>query len=132
MVPYGDRRATEARVRVRVLVVEDSPAFRIPLRAALDAAGFTVLLAESAEAAEQVMESQAVDVVLSDVGLPGMDGVALAQRHPDTAFVLMTGSPAADEAPPPGVRAWLRKPLDMSRLVRILRSLMKGEVHAGP
>jgi len=59
-----------------------------------------------------------------------MDGLTLARRHPSTAFVLMTGSPAA-EVPVPAVRAWLRRPLEMFQLLRILRSTMKGEVHAG-
>jgi DNA-binding response OmpR family regulator len=80
-------------------VVENDRVFRVPLRAALAAAGFTVLTAESAEAAEQVMALEQVDVVLSDVGLPGMDGHALARRHPDTPFVLMTGSPRAKPRP---------------------------------
>src|SRR5262245_11547164 len=104
--------ATGGRVAARVLVVEDSPVVRIPLRAALTAAGFEVLAAESAETAEGMMAREAVDVVLSDVGLPGMDGLALAARHPDLAFVLMTGSPAASGPVPPAVRALLQKPLE--------------------
>jgi DNA-binding NtrC family response regulator len=96
----------------RVLVVEDDRVFRIPLRAALAAAGFTVLTADSAEAAEQVMALEPVDVVLSDIGLPGMDGHALARRHPDTPFVLMTGSPTSAAASP-GMRVCLGKPFEI-------------------
>jgi DNA-binding NtrC family response regulator len=95
----------------RVPEVEDDRVFRIPLRAAL-AAGFTVLTADSAEAAEQVMALEPVDVVLGDVGLPGMDGHALARRHPDTPFVLMTGSPTSAAASP-GMRVCLGKPFEI-------------------
>ena len=110
----------------RVLVVDDDPIFRIPLCAVLVAAGFDVRSAASAEAAEDLLARESVDVVLSDVGLPQMDGATLACRHPDTPFVLMTGSPPAESpasaAPlPPAVRARLMKPLDMPRLLSLLR-----------
>jgi DNA-binding NtrC family response regulator len=108
----------------RVLVVEDEPVFRIPLCAVLTAAGFDVSSAESAEAAEALLAEESVHVVLSDIGLPRMDGATLASRHPDTPFVLMTGSPPeespASEALPPTVRARLVKPLDVTHLLALL------------
>ena len=113
--------------RGRVLVVEDDPVFRAPLRAMLGVQGLDVLIAESAEAAEVVLARELVDVVLSDLGLPGMDGATLAARHPDTPFVLMTGSPAADAARlPASVRARLSKPLDVDRLLAVLRAVLSG------
>jgi DNA-binding NtrC family response regulator len=111
----------------RVLVVDDDPVFRIPLCAVLAAAGFDVRSADSAEAAEDLLEREPVDVVLSDIGLPEMDGAALARRHPDTPFVLMTGSPPAESSPasaatrPPAVQARLVKPLDVPHLLSLLR-----------
>jgi AmiR/NasT family two-component response regulator len=54
-----------------------------------------------------------------------MDGATLASRHPDTPFVLMTGSPPAElpasEVLPPTVRARLVKPLDVTHLLALLR-----------
>jgi CheY-like chemotaxis protein len=113
----------------RVLVAEDDRIFRIPLRAALEAAGFTVLIVDSAEAAEQVMALEPVDVVLSDVGLPGMDGHGLARRHPDTPFVLMTGSPTSAAASP-GMRVCLGKPFEIPHLLSTLTSTMRGKANA--
>ena len=111
----------------RILVVEDDPVFRIPLCAVLAAAGFAVRSAESAEAAEDLLAQGPVDVVLSDVGLPRMDGATLASRHPDTPFVLMTGSPPAESpasrALPPTVRARLVKPLDVAHLLALLHEV---------
>jgi adenylate cyclase len=110
-----------------ILVVEDDPVFRIPLCAVLAAAGFAVLGVESAEAAEDLLAKGPVDVVLSDVRLPRMDGATLASRHPDTPFVLMTGSlPAessASAALPPTVRACLVKPLDVAQLLALLHEV---------
>lgn len=111
----------------RILVVEDDPVFRIPLCAVLAAAGFDVRSAESAEAAEGLLAQGPVDVVLSDVGLPRMDGATLASRHPDTPFVLMTGSLPAESsasgALPPTVRACLVKPLDIAQLLALLHEV---------
>jgi len=119
--------------RARVLLVEDNPVFRNPLRAVLAAHGFDVRIAESGEAAEALLARDPVDIVLSDLGLPGMDGVTLASRHPDTPFVLMTGSPPADPAAalPPAVRARLLKPLDVPRLLVVLDDALGGRSPAG-
>jgi two-component system C4-dicarboxylate transport response regulator DctD len=115
----------------RVLVVDDDPIFRTPLCAVLVAAGFDVRSTDSAEAAEDLLAREPVDVVLSDVGLPRMDGTTLACRHPATPFVLMTGSPPAESPAsaatlPPSVRARLVKPLDVPRLLSLLREAALG------
>jgi DNA-binding NtrC family response regulator len=114
----------------RVLIVEDDAVFRVPLRAALAAEGYAVVAVDSAEAAETVLGREAVDVVLSDLGLPDMDGAALATRHPGIPFVLITGSPP-DHGPdaaalPPSVKARLVKPFDVPRLVVVLREAVEA------
>ncbi len=113
----------------RVLIVEDSAVFRVPLRAALVAEGYAVVAVDSAEAAETVLEHEAVDVVLSDLGLPGMDGTALAARHPGVPFVLITGSPpdqARDAALPAWVTSRLVKPVDVAHLFAVLRAAVEA------
>ena len=113
----------------RVLVVEDDAVFRVPLRAALAAEGYAVVAVDSAEAAESVLGREAVDVVLSDLGLPDMDGAALAARHPGIPFVLITGSApdhASDAALPPSVMARLVKPFDVPHLFAVLREAVKA------
>jgi two-component system KDP operon response regulator KdpE len=108
----------------RVLIVEDDPVFRVPLRAALVAEGYAVVEADSAEAAESVLDHEAIEVVLSDIGLPGMNGVALAARHPGIPFVLITGLPAdhaSEAALPPSVMARLVKPFEVPHLLAALR-----------
>jgi two-component system chemotaxis response regulator CheY len=113
----------------RVLIVEDDAVFRVPLRAALAAEGYAVVAVGSAEAAETVLDHEAIDVVLSDQGLPDMDGTALAARHPGTPFVLITGSPP-DHTPgtalPPSVRGRLVKPFDVPHLLVVLREVVEA------
>ncbi len=113
----------------RVLIVEDDAVFRVPLRATLAAEGYAVVAVDSAEAAETVLDHEAIDVVLSDFGLPDMDGTALASRHPGIPFVLMTGSPP-DHTPgaalPPSVRARLVKPFDVAHLFVALREALEA------
>ena len=115
----------------RVLLVEDDAVFRVPLRAALAAKGYAVVAVDSAEAAEMVLGREAVDVVLTDLGLPGMDGAALAARHPGIPFVLITGSPPPDlgseaAALPRSVKARLVKPFDVPDLVAVLREAVEA------
>jgi DNA-binding NtrC family response regulator len=112
-----------------VLIVEDDAVFRVPLRAALAAEGYAVVAVDSAEAAETVLDQEAVDVVLSDLGLPDMDGTALAARHPGIPFVLITGSPpdhTAQAALPRSVMACLVKPFDVPHLLVVLREAVQA------
>src|SRR5262249_18434852 len=113
----------------RVLIVEDDAVFRVPLRAALAAEGYTVVAVDSAEAAEIGLDRETVDVGLSDLGPPDMDGAAPAARHPRLPFRLITGSPpdrAAGAPLPPSVRACLEKPIDVPHLVVVLREAVEA------
>jgi DNA-binding response OmpR family regulator len=105
---------------MRVLIVEDNPLFRIPLRATLARQGFDVQAVDSAESAEAVLAREPVDVVLTDIGLPGVDGVTLATRYPDVPFVFMTGSPPPEPGPPR-----LLKPFEPAEAVAVLRAAVR-------
>ena len=120
---------THASAAARVLIVEDDAVFRGPLRAALAVEGYAVVAVDSAEAAESVLDHESVDIVLSDLGLPGMDGAALAARHPGIPFVLLTGSPSdhpPEAALPPSVTARLVKPFDVPHLLVVLREAVEA------
>jgi CheY-like chemotaxis protein len=67
--------------RQRILVVDDSVTSRTLQKIILTSAGFEVLLAVSGEEAWQMIEDgTTVDLVLSDVEMPGLDGIALTKR----------------------------------------------------
>lgn len=66
--------------QTRVLVVDDEPQIRRALRAGLSANGFGVELAADGEAALDLMALSPADVMILDLGLPGMDGVEVIRQ----------------------------------------------------
>lgn len=78
-----------------VLLVEDNPQVREFAEGLLVDLGCEVTPAETGEEALRLLEDKAVDLVLSDVVMPGMSGVELARRirdsHPDVPVLLATG-----------------------------------------
>lgn len=75
-----DGRATAAPVTRTVLVVDDSPTTRVMERNLLEAAGYTVVLAADGIDALEVLQREAVDVVVSDIDMPRMNGFELTSR----------------------------------------------------
>jgi two-component system, cell cycle sensor histidine kinase and response regulator CckA len=81
--------------RERILVVEDEEAVRNLAVEILEEGGYSVLKAISGDEALQVMSEQEVDLVLTDVVMPGMDGLelaaTLARTHPRVGVIYMSG-----------------------------------------
>lgn len=71
---------TEPARRPRVLLAEDAPTTQALERGLLEAAGYEVVTADDGLAAWDLLASQPVDVVVSDVDMPRLDGVALCER----------------------------------------------------
>jgi DNA-binding NtrC family response regulator len=99
-----------------VLVVEDEAIIRMAVVATLEDAGFAVLEAQnSAEALAQLAQHAEIDVLLTDVRMPGrMDGLALvaqAQRdYPAIPAIVMSGNATAAEACHAGACGFVHKP----------------------
>ena len=70
----------EKQEKPAVLVVEDDDIQRELLKETLEDSGFNVLTAKSAEKGLQVLAKNQIDVVVSDVRLPGMDGLSFLER----------------------------------------------------
>src|SRR3954452_14361315 len=78
----------------RALVVEDAPEFRELVSGVLRREGFVVEEVEEGPAALAAARSRAPDVVLRDIGLPGMDGVEVCRQlrtFSDAYVVMLTG-----------------------------------------
>ena len=77
-----------------ILVVDDSPVDRAVVTGFLEPAGFTVLQAENGEEALASVKRARPDVVLTDMKMPVMDGLALVKTmrstYPDIPVILMT------------------------------------------
>ena len=81
--------------RKKVLVVDDEQPICDMLRLALERCGYTVFIANGAQDALAIMDSQKCPVMLLDFSLPDMDGMDLFKRikaeHPDSIGFLLTG-----------------------------------------
>jgi two-component system response regulator GlrR len=122
---------TQAATGARLLVVDDDPDMLRLLSMRLNAAGYRVTTAASAETALAQLELERPQLVLSDVRLPGRDGLALFdevhRRHPSLPVILLTAHgtiPDAVEATRRGVFTYLTKPYDGKELLeRIAQAL---------
>ena len=74
-----DRQGRRTRKRARVLVVEDSAGVRELQRVILEAAGYDVVTAVDGQDGAGRLGGDPVDLVLSDVEMPGMDGFTLTR-----------------------------------------------------
>ncbi|MEA2525623.1 MAG: two-component system, NtrC family, response regulator GlrR [Thermomicrobiales bacterium] len=112
-----------------ILHIDDHAGFAGIVALLLRQQGHTVLQARDGRAALDLVDGNRPDLVLSDVRMPGVDGVAMARtlraRGHRMAVVLMS----VDFTPPvdlPGVRV-LPKPTDAAQLISIV-----GQALAGP
>ncbi len=110
--------------RARLLVVDDDADMLRLLSMRLGAAGYQVVAVGSAEAALAQLEIDRPQLVVSDVRLPGRDGLALFDeiraRHPSLPVILLTAHgtiPDAVEATARGVFGYLTKPYDAKELL---------------
>ncbi|WOI45774.1 sigma 54-interacting transcriptional regulator [Acidovorax sp. BLS4] len=110
--------------RQRILVVDDDADMLRLLSLRLQGAGYEVTAVTSAEAALAQLDIDRPQLVLSDVRLPGRDGLALfdevRSRHPSLPVILLTAHgtiPDAVEATARGVFTYLTKPYDAKDLL---------------
>ena len=108
----------------RLLVVDDDPDMLRLLSMRLTGAGYQVTAVTSAESALTQLEIEHPQLVLSDVRLPGRDGLQLfdeiRQHHPTLPVILLTAHgtiPDAVEATARGVFGYLTKPYDARELL---------------
>jgi len=80
---------------VRILVLDDQEIIRVQLKRILMKSGFTVLEASDAQEALEVLNREPIDLLLSDIQMPGTTGLelvhSLAHRIPDIAVVMVSG-----------------------------------------
>ena len=116
------------RKQARILIVDDDESMRWVMRTALDDAGFATRCLASADELETVISSWHPDVLVSDIRMPGMDGLTLArqlkQSHPDLPLVLITAHSdleTAVSAYETGAFDYLPKPFDLDELTQVVQ-----------
>jgi len=115
--------------RGRVYVIDDDEAMRDSLHFLLDTANYRVTLFETAVAFLDALPGLAFGCVVSDVRMPGLDGIELLKRmkadHSTFPIVIMTGHgdvPLAVEAMKLGAVDFLEKPFEDDRLVGMIET----------
>ena len=79
-LPYPEEKTREERPKKRVLVVDDSITTRTLVRSILESEGYDVLVAPDGGKAWSVVKAEPLDVVVTDIAMPVMDGFELTRR----------------------------------------------------
>ena len=120
--------ARKSPVPLRILVVDDDQGQRSLLETFLQSHGFAVSLAESGQAALEILPQLEVAMVISDVRMPGMSGLEMLRQmranHPTLPFLLVTAFAnirEAVDAIKDGALNYLSKPIDLDELLATVR-----------
>src|SRR5213594_4431038 len=118
--------------QAKILVVEDDPDIRKILELFLGEKGFRVKMADGAPRALELLGEEPIDLILSDVRMPGMSGLDLLrhvkEQDPEIQLVLMSAYSSvkdAVEAIQLGAADYVEKPIDFRRLERVLHAVLE-------
>jgi len=116
----------------KVYVIDDDEAMRDSLNFLLDSAGFSVTLFETAQKFLDVLPDLEFGCIVSDVRMPGIDGIELLKRmkagHSTFPILIMTGHgdvPLAVEAMKLGAVDFLEKPFEDDRLIGMIEGAIR-------
>ncbi len=120
----------------RILIVDDEEVSCLSLRGTLQCQGYDVICAANGHEALSVLEKQTVDLVISDLVMPGMDGIQLMRTvkecYPGLPFIVFTAQGSIDTAVTAmkqGALDYLEKPFDPKTFEVVLqRALEFGRI----
>ena len=115
-----------------VLVVDDSATMRDMVSYTLATAGFDVVEAEDGVDALDLLGDGRVDLIVTDINMPRLDGIGLIQRlrgqdgFKGTPILCLTterGDDTKNAAREAGATGWIQKPFDPDKLVRAVKRI---------
>jgi len=124
-----------------ILIVEDHELTRFGLKTAFEACDFIseISEAESAETGLEIIESKNIDLIIMDLGLPGMDGIEATQRikelNKDIKIVILTSHNDEQEvlnSLKAGANAYCSKEINPKRLIQVVQSVLDGAAWFDP
>lgn len=116
-----------------ILLVDDSTTMLMSMEAVLSRAGYQVKTATSGELGLNFITSSNPDLVITDLNMPGMDGISLiteAKKLPAMRFkpilMLTTESQQSmrDKAKAAGATGWLVKPVKSDELIAVVKQVL--------
>lgn len=118
---------------MRVLTVDDSPTILAMLRHTLTVAGFEVIQAEDGQKGLDALGEQDVDVVITDINMPVMDGIEFIknvrssgdyQSLPILILTTETSQEKRDQGRAAGGTGWIVKPFDPEKLISVIHRVV--------
>jgi two-component system NtrC family response regulator len=107
-----------------ILIVDDERNYLLILRAVLEEEGYEVLTASNGQDALEIQKTADLDLILTDMKMPGMDGIQLLENikavDSDLPVIMMTAHGTIDkavEAMQKGAYSYILKPFDNERLI---------------
>lgn len=126
------QQITESPMSKRILTIDDSKTMRDMLMLTLAEAGFDVLQAVDGQDGLDVLVNEQVDVVITDINMPRMDGYEVIRQlrrnpsHKTTPILVLTTESEAEKknlAREAGATGWMVKPFDPDRLIATVRKV---------
>ena len=115
-----------------LLVADDDPAVRESLERVLTREGYDVVLAPDGQAALERLQGGGIDLVLSDLKMPGLTGLELLPKAkavaPDVDFIMLTAFGTVEEAVKAmkdGAADFLTKPFQRAQLIKVVRQALE-------
>lgn len=137
MAPVVKAGGAAIKVRPRVLIVDDEPGLIEVLTEVVGSLDCQILTAGTLSQARKILESQDVEVMLTDVHLPDGDGVSLVptlrSRRPSASAIVITGSPNLDNcanAFREGAIDFIAKPFSNERVIAQVRKAIATQARA--
>ncbi len=119
----------------RILIVDDEPSMRDVLSIALSDEHYEVVTANDGDQAVALLQEEPFNVVVSDIRMPGLDGMGLLRRAreaaPDTDIILITAHASTDsaiEALRLGAYDYITKPFDVTELKITIRHALERQM----
>lgn len=109
-----------------ILAVDDMRSMRDLVKSVLEKRGHKVTIHDDGKTAYEFAQSNTVDLVISDINMPIMDGISLVESlralpgYSRTPILMLTTEDAADkknQAKAAGANGWIQKPFNPERLV---------------
>ena len=131
--PWFDLPPAARHKKPTVLAVDDSASIRQMINMTLTGAGYNVIEAVDGTQGLTAARSNTVDMVLTDLNMPGMDGVALIQElrklaaYKGVPIVMVTTESDAEkksQAKAAGATGWITKPFQPDQLISVAKKVM--------